>query len=459
MSQGRVLVVDDDRDMCRLLESALGKRGFQVVSRMSAAEGFDLLSSDDFDVVVTDLNMKGMNGLELCERTVANRPDVPVVVITAFGSFETAVAAIRAGAYDFITKPFEVEALEMTLRRAVQHRVLREEVKRLRRAVEGGQRTGELFGSSAAMKKVYDLIARVAESDASVLITGESGTGKEVVARQLHEQSRRKEGPFVAINCAAMPETLLESELFGHTKGAFTDAKSASSGLFVQASGGTLFLDEIGDMPIGLQPKLLRSLQERKVRPVGGSVEVSFDARVVAATNRDLESAVDERRFREDLFYRINVIHIQLPPLRARGNDVLLLAQHFLENFAAVSNKKVSGLSTTAAEKLLGYHWPGNVRELANCIERAVALTHFEQIAVEDLPEKVRDYRQSHVIVASDDASDLVPMEEVERRYVLRVLEAVAGNKTLAAQILGFDRKTLYRKLERYGVLGDREGS
>src|SRR5262249_31451078 len=293
---------------------------------------------------------------------------------------------------------------------------------------------------------------RVSESDTSVLITGESGTGKEVVARALHQRSRRAGGPFVAINCAAMPETLLESELFGHEKGAFTDAKAKTLGLFVRASGGTLFLDEIGDMPLGLQPKLLRALQERKVRPVGGGGEVSFDARVIAATHRDLETAVDEKRFREDLYYRINVIHVPLPPLRARGNDVLILAQQFLHQFAAQSGKNVDGLSTAAAERLLSYHWPGNVRELSNSIERAVALTQFDRLQVEDLPEKVRDYRPSHIIVASEDASDLVSMEEVERRYVLRVLQAVGGNKTMAAQILGFDRKTLYRKLERYGV-------
>ncbi len=455
MTRGRVLVVDDDKDMCRLLETALGQKGFEISTRQSAAEAFEHLDAEDYDVVVTDLNMKGMTGLQLCERVVQNRPDVPVVVITAFGSLETAVAAIRAGAYDFITKPFEVEALELTLTRAVQHRVLREEVRRLRRVVSEKQ-LGELLGQSTAMRKVYDLISRVAESDATVLITGESGTGKEVVARALHQKSRRREGPFVAINCAAMPEALLESELFGHARGAFTDAKQSQQGLFVQASGGTLFLDEIGDMPLGLQPKLLRALEERKVRPVGAPAEVAFDVRVVAATNHDLESAVDEKRFREDLFYRINVIHITLPPLRARGNDILLLAQHFIETFASVSGKKVTGLSTAAAEKLLAYHWPGNVREVKNCIERAVALTQVEQIAVEDLPEKIRDYRQSHVIVASDDASDLVTMEEVERRYILRVLQAVAGNKTLAAQILGFDRKTLYRKLERYGVAGER---
>ena len=452
----RVLVVDDDKEMCRLLEVTLGKKGYTVDARTTAPEAFDLLTATDYDVVVSDLNMKGMSGLELCERIAQNRPDIPVVVITAFGTFETAVAAIRAGAYDFITKPFEVDVLELTLRRAVQHRVLREEVKRLRRAVEDRERGFEdLIGQSPAMLSVKELVQRVAETDTSVLITGESGTGKEVVARALHQRSRRSEGPFVAINCAAMPEALLESELFGHEKGAFTDAKAKTPGLFVQATGGTLFLDEIGDMPLGLQPKLLRALQERKVRPVGGGGEIGFDARIVAATNRDLETAVDEKRFREDLYYRINVIHVQLPPLRARGNDVLLLAQAFLQQLATQSGKSVVGLSTAAAEKILSYHWPGNVRELSNCVERAVALTQFDQLQVEDLPEKVRDYRQSHIIVASEDASDLVPMEEVERRYVLRVLQAVGGNKTMAAQILGFDRKTLYRKLERYGVTGD----
>ncbi len=452
--KNRVLIVDDDKAMARLLETTLGKKGYAVSTRGSGEEAFALLEQEDHDVVVTDLNMKGMTGLMLCERIAQNRPDVPVVVITAFGSLETAVAAIRAGAYDFITKPFELDGLKLTLERAVTHRSLREEVKRLRRVVSESQGTAELLGASPSMKKVYDLIAKVAEAEASVLITGESGTGKEVVARAVHEKSKRQGGPFVAINCAAMPEALLESELFGHVKGAFTDARTGSVGLFVQASGGTLLLDEIGDMPLGLQPKLLRALQERKVRAVGATTETPFDARVIAATNRDLESAVDERRFREDLFYRINVIHIQLPPLRARGNDVLLLAQRFLEGFATVSGKNVSGLSAAAAEKLLTYHWPGNVRELQNCIERAVALTTFELIAVEDLPEKVRNYQQSHVIVASEDGSDLVPMEEVEHRYILRVLQAVGGNKTLAAQILGFDRKTLYRKLERYGVGG-----
>jgi two-component system response regulator HydG len=302
------------------------------------------------------------------------------------------------------------------------------------------------------MKTVYDLLDRIVDSTASVLITGESGTGKEVAARALNERGPRRKGPFVAINCSAMPETLLESELFGHVRGAFTDARSARTGLCVQANGGTLLLDEIGDMPLTLQPKLLRALQERTVRPVGGDEEISFDVRVVATTNRDLRSLVEEGRLREDLYFRINVIHVEMPPLRARGGDALLLAQHFVDLQAARAGKRVTGISPAAAEKLQAYRWPGNVRELQNCIERAIALTRFEELAVDDLPETIRAYKSSHVLVAGDDPSELVALEEVERRYILRVMEAVGGNKTLGSQVLGITRKTLYRKLEQYGA-------
>jgi two-component system response regulator AtoC len=295
-----------------------------------------------------------------------------------------------------------------------------------------------------------------------VLITGESGTGKELAARSLHRRSARRDAPFVAVNCAALPEHLLESELFGHARGAFTDARASRPGLFARASGGTVFLDEIAEIPLALQPKLLRALQERSVRPVGSDLEVPFDARLITATNRDLESAVAERRFREELYYRINVLHIELPPLRARTGDILVLAQHFIERFAALAKKHISGPSAPAAERLLGYTWPGNVRELQNCMERAVALAQYEQIIVEDLPEKVRTYRRAPLVIDSDEPSELLPMEEVERRYILRVLDGVAGNKTLAAQILRMDRSTLYRKLERYGAksasAGDGEG-
>jgi two-component system response regulator HydG len=299
---------------------------------------------------------------------------------------------------------------------------------------------------------LYDQLARIADSEASVLITGESGTGKELVAKALHRRSRRADKPFVAVNCAALPDTLLESELFGHAKGAFTDAQAARKGLFVQAEGGTLLFDEIGEMPLAMQAKLLRALEEGKVRPVGGETEVSFDARIIAATNRDLESAVEEGRFREDLFFRVNVIHIELPPLRSRGTDTLLLAQHFLEQFAARSGKEVVGLSKPVAERLLAYTWPGNVRELRNAVERAVALARYDKLAVEDLPEKIRDYQSSQVFVAGTDPAELVPLEEVERRYILHVLDSVDGNKTLAARTLGLDRKTLYRKLQQYGA-------
>lgn len=452
---GRVLIVDDDRNLCEMLAAGLGRRGFDAEWVTNGKDAFARVRAGDFDVVVADLNMKGMTGIELCERVVADRPDLPFVVITAFGSLDTAIAAIRAGAYDFITKPFDTAAIALALDRAVQHRALRREVRRLREEARSAGRFGDLIGESPAMREVTELLARIAETDPPVLITGESGTGKEIVARALHARGTRADGPFVAVNCAAIPENLLESELFGHTRGAFTDARAARAGLFQMAHGGTLFLDEIGEIPLVLQPKLLRALQERKVRAIGSDQETAFDARIIAATNRDLEQAVEDKRFREDLYYRINVIRVELPPLRARGADVLLLAQQFLDGFARRMSKPVIGISAPAAEKIVAYAWPGNVRELQNCVERAVALTHYDRIAVEDLPETVRSYRRSHVLVAADDPRELVTMDEVERRYVLRVLEATGGNKKAAAKVLGFDRRTLYRKLERWGMPTD----
>ena len=451
---GRVLVVDDDPTMAETLAMGLPGWGFETTARTSAPQALDLLAGEDYDVVVTDLSMGGMNGIELCERIAANRPDIPVVVMTAYGSLETAVAAIRAGAYDFVTKPFELGAMALTLERAVRHRGLQAEVKRLRLRV-ATQEPGELLGDSPGMRKVRDVIVRVADSDASVLVTGESGTGKELVARALHRHSRRGGAPFRALNCAALPETLLESELFGHVRGAFTDARTAHTGLFLQANGGTLFLDEIGDMPPGLQAKLLRALQERRVRPVGGESELHFDVRLVTATNRNLELAIEEGRFRKDLYFRINVINLDLPSLRTRGNDILLLAQHFLARSARQAHKSIRGLSSAAAERLLGYTWPGNVRELQNAMERAVAFARFEEVTVEDLPEKLRTYQRGHILVEGTDPAELVPLEEVERRYILRVLDAMSGSRTRAAQVLGLDRKTLYRKLEAYGHPSD----
>jgi two-component system response regulator AtoC len=448
----RVLIIDDDRSMCEVLAEWLSLRGHQPTWRTSAAQAHQLLGERDFDVVLTDLSMEGMNGLELCERVVSSDADLPVIVVTAFGSMESAIGAIRAGAYDFVTKPVDMDTLALAVERAAEHRSLKQEVRRLRGAAAHPEQLPNMVGASPAMDRVADLVNRVAESDVNVLITGESGTGKELVARALHARSDRRHGLFVAVNCAAVPETLLESELFGHARGAFTDARAARAGLFVRANRGTLFLDEIGEIPLGMQVKLLRALQERKVRPVGGDTEVAFDARLLAATNCDIDTEVAEKRFRKDLYYRINVVRIDVPPLRTRGNDVLLLAHHFLEQAAERTGKPVVGLAAAAAEKLLGYDCPGNVRELENCIERAVALARHDHVTVEDLPEKIRSFHGSPLFFPNDDPNELIPMQQVEQRYIQRVLKAVGGNKTQAAKVLGFDRRTLYRKLERYGL-------
>jgi len=448
----RILLVDDDAALCDLIAQRLARRGLEVVHRSAPLEALELLTHGDFDVVVTDVNMPGMNGIALCERISTNHPDLPVIVITAFGDLSTAIAAIRVGAHDFLNKPFEIEELLLRLDRACRHRALRAEVQRLREVVAGSDASAELLGESAAMRKLRDLLARIASAEAPVLITGETGTGKELVARHLHARSRRREAPFVVVDCGAIPHALLESELFGHVRGAFTDARVDRRGLFLEADGGTLFLDEIGELPLELQPKLLRVLQERVVRPVGSNAQQAFDVRMIAATNRDLPAMVDEGRFRQDLFFRLEVLHVALPPLRSRGQDVLPLAQHFLSHFAARSGRPVKGLSGPVAERLVAYAWPGNVRELQNCIERAVAVADYADLVVDDLPERIRSYRSDDVIVSTRDPAELVPVEEVERRYILKVLEAVGGRKTDAARILGLDRKTLYRKLERYAA-------
>ncbi len=449
--KGHALIVDDEQEICDLLEMVLGRHGIKSTTSTSAQRALDLVRTEDFDVLLTDLNMPEMSGLDLCERVLGARPNMPVVVITGQGSLEAAIGAIRVGAYDFLTKPVDPQLLYVCVSRAIQHRALQNEVKRLRDAVaEGVDARNQIVGHSGAMRRVYDLIERVGGSDASVLIHGETGTGKELIARAIHTRSRRNEGPFVAINCAAVPHSLIESELFGHARGAFTDAKADRKGLFVQAGGGTLFLDEIGELPIEMQPKLLRALQERKVRPVGANAEIPFDARIVAATNRNLEDEIHEKRFREDLYYRINVVKIDVPPLRERGGDALHLAQFFLDQFARRNDKPGLALSTTAAEKLAAYNWPGNVRELENCMEHAVALARFDQITIEDLPEKIRAYHSERFVMAANDPGEIVTMDELERRYIMRVLSLVSGNKSRAAEALGFDRRTLYRKLERY---------
>jgi DNA-binding NtrC family response regulator len=446
-----VFVIDDEREMVDLIALGLKKRGFAVVPFGAGADALAAIPGRDVDVIVTDLNMKGMTGLELCQRVAADRPDIPVLMLTAFGSFETAVGAIRAGAYDFVTKPVEIEALAIAIRRAAEHRALRGEVRRLREVVASTRGRGELVGASAAMQQVFQLVDQVSATDATVLITGERGTGKQAVAREIHRRSRRAAGPFIAVDCAAIPEPRLEAELFGHAGDAAGDT-GPGRGLFREAGGGTLFMGEIGELPPALQPRLLRALQERKVRPVGADAEVAVDVRLVAATGRDLEEMVEDRRFREDLYYRINVIHVPLPPLRARGGDVLVLAAHLLRRHAAVLDRKVVGLSTAAAERMMTYDWPGNVRELESCLERAVALARFEEIQVDDLPDKIRASGRRHGPLSGTELPELLTLEEIERRHVLRVLEACGGNRTDAAKVLDLDRKTLYRKLLRWGV-------
>lgn len=451
MRAPRILLVDDDVDMCETLSAGLKSRGYQSTYCHGAEEALHLMSESDYDIVITDIKMPGLSGIELCQRLLKSWPHTLIVVMTAFGSLDSAVSAIRAGAFDYLSKPFHFEELSIVVARGVKMLEMDREITRLRQAVSGSNVSYEMIGESPAMAKLHSLLERIGDSTSSALILGESGSGKELVAKALHERSR-PDGPFVAINCAAMPENLLESELFGHEKGAFTDAKSQRDGLFRKADGGTLFLDEIGEMPVGLQAKLLRAIQEKKVRPLGGHTEYAFDARFLAATNQDLEAAIEAGSFREDLYFRLNVIQIDVPPLRARGNDIYLLAQAFLRAQCAREGRIITDFAQPAIEKLLGYRWPGNIRELQNAVQRAVTLAQHDHIIVEDLPDKVRDYQSAHIISASEDPADLVTMEEIEKRYIQRVMEVVGGNKSLAAKVLGFDRKTLYRRLESYDI-------
>jgi DNA-binding NtrC family response regulator len=379
-----------------------------------------------------------------------NRPNTPVIVITGFGNMSSAVEAIRAGAHDFMTKPIEAQLLQHAVERALRLRHLREQVRRLEQVeVPSTEGVGSLIGASRAMRGVYDLIRRVAATDTTVLLSGESGTGKELVASAIHQLSART-GRFIGINCAAMPGELLESELFGHVRGAFTDAKADRDGLFEQAAGGTLLLDEIGEMPLDMQPKLLRVLQERVVRRVGGNTSVRMTARLIAATNRDLEGEVEARRFREDLFYRLNVVQIHIPPLRARGNDVLLLAEHFVKKLSARVGKSVASISPEAQRKLLAYDWPGNVRQLENALERAVALMRSDEVQIEDLPDRIIRFVPTSRADDDVDLENVLTLDDLERRQIERAIRQHHGNKTRAAKALAIDRRTLYRKLERY---------
>jgi two-component system response regulator HydG len=448
-----ILVLDDDEAMGAYLVEALLPWGFHATATASVDDALVTLDAGEFQAVVTDVQMKGRDGFEFTRLLGRSRPDLPVIVVTAFGSIQLAVDAMRLGAYDFLPKPFEVEVLALTLRRALEHRGLAKEVQRLRELIEEERFEDGLIGLSGAMRAVFSLIDRLSDSDASIVIQGETGTGKELVARAIHRKSPFADGPFVALNCAAMPGDLLESELFGHEKGAFTGAVRRKDGLFLQADGGSLFLDEIGELSSDLQPKLLRVLQERRLRRVGGTEEIPFGTRIIAATHRDLGDEAGEDSFRRDLYFRLAVLQVTLPPLRERGADIYLLAEHFLSRNSQAIRKGVQGFTSDAKQRLLDYLWPGNVRELQNCIERAVALADTEAIRVQDLPDRIQEQAPDRIVLPLGPAEEFLSMSEIEQQYIRRVMAATGGNKTRAARVLGFDRKTLYRKLERYGIL------
>jgi DNA-binding NtrC family response regulator len=451
-----ILVVDDDAAMRDYLREELEHEGFRVETAASGRTGIERVKHGGIDLVVSDVKMPDLDGLDLLREVREVHPTPSVITITAFGSIDTAIRAVKLGAFDYITKPFQIEQLVLVIEKALSELALRSEVARLRAEVARTVRFENIIGRSRSMQDVFALVRRVASSQASVLITGESGTGKELVARAIHAHSPRATRPFVAVNCAAIPETLLESDLFGYKRGAFTDARADRPGLFVEAGGGTLFLDEIGELPLPLQPKLLRVLQEREVRPLGANKSERVDVRVLAATNRQLEKRLKDGRFREDLFYRLNVIHIDLPPLRERTEDVLPLAEHFLDRSAQRAGKALRGFKESAKKILLGYAWPGNVRELENVIERAVALAEGEIVAPEDLPPAMRDRKNQDRITTA--LAQGLTLDELEREYIQRVLEAEGGNKTRAAQRLGLDRKTLYRKLDEYAAAASGDG-
>jgi DNA-binding NtrC family response regulator len=445
-----ILVVDDDAAMRDYLRDELEHEGFRVLTAEGGRAGVERVKQGGVDLVVSDVKMPDLDGLDLLREVRAVDPSPYVITITAFGSIDTAIRAVKLGAYDYVTKPFEFDQLLMTIEKALGERELRSEVNRLRAEVARRDRLENLIGRSQAMQEIFDLIRRVSGSPANVLITGESGTGKELVARAIHSHSPRKARPFVGVNCAAIPGTLLESDLFGYKRGAFTDARTDRQGLFVEADGGTMFLDEITELPLPLQPKLLRVLQEHEVRPLGASRSERIDVRVIAATNRNIEASLQAGEFREDLYYRLNVIQIQIPPLRARNEDILPLATHFLARSAARAQKALRGFSEATHKILLGHHWPGNVRELENVVERAVALCEREIIGPEDLPPALRERKNPDRLAGA--VAQGLTLEQLEREYIERVMQAEGGNKTRAAQRLGLDRKTLYRKLDEYAA-------
>jgi DNA-binding NtrC family response regulator len=448
---GRILIVEDDREMARFLDQLLRDEGYAVEIAYDGPGALEMVGQCRFDLIISDLMMPRMKGTELIRQLKENESEVPVLVITAFGTIENAVEAMKAGALHYITKPFRTDEFLLHVQRALENYRLHDELDRLRTQVRGRYQFENLVGQSEKMQKVFDVVARVSDLSANVLILGESGTGKEMIARAIHVHGPRAQGPFIPLNCAAIPETLLESELFGYVRGAFTDARRDRPGLFQEAEGGVLFLDEISEISPALQAKLLRVLEDKEVRPLGSNKAVKVDVRLLSATNRDLEQLVQEGVFRQDLYYRLNVIRLELPPLRDRPEDIPLLADHFLNKFAKTSKRAVSGIRKDALAALMRYSWPGNVRELEHAIERAVLLGNQPMIGPEDLPGScVSVDSPSGPLTAA--LARAYTLRDLEREYIQRVLEDTNGNKTEAAKILGVDRTTLYRKLEDYKI-------
>jgi DNA-binding NtrC family response regulator len=448
-SQIRILVVDDDEVTCKLLEEVLSKEGYRVEKALNGREAIEKGTQKSYEVILTDIKMAGVDGMEVLRTYRQKSPDSIVIMMTAFGSIETAIGAIKEGAYDYVSKPFKLDEIKLTIRRALEQKRLIEENLLYRRELITQYKIENIVGRTPAMLQVYKTIARVADSRSTVLITGESGTGKELVARAIHFNSPRAGKPFVAVDCGSLAETLLESELFGHIRGAFTGAVASKKGLFEEADGGTCFLDEVGDISLAMQAKLLRVLQEHEIKRVGGNEPLKIDVRIVAATNKNLEGLVEEKKFREDLFYRLNVVSLNLPPLRERAEDIQLLADHFLRKFAEENKKAISQISPEAMDLLLAYGWPGNVRELENVIERSVTLSHHSVILPEDLPRRIRAEKKQDLAQA---LPSHLPLAELEKIYIQKILEETGGNKKKAADILGIDRRTLYRMAARYGL-------
>ena len=448
----RILIAEDNTQMREFLQEVLEDAGYQTVTAIDGRAALVQLEREDemFDLVITDVRMPGLPGDELLSAVRERRPEAPVIVITAFGTIEQAVEMVKHGAFQYLTKPFETPDLLSTVEQALTASEAQRAQARLRR--ETPATPAKIIGAARPMRALFELIAVAARNNSTVLIVGESGTGKELVARAIHEMSERK-GAFVPVNCAAIPAELVESELFGHMGGSFTGAKQARAGLFEAADGGTLFLDEIGELPLALQPKLLRALQEGAVRRVGANAERQVNVRIIVATNSDLEKEVSEGRFREDLYWRLNVIKIKVPPLRERPLDIPLLVEHFIDKTCQALGKPPLDVAPEALATLTAYTWPGNVRELENAIERAVAFCQGATLTPEVLPERVRTSGEAATLIARSSMQDL-PLREMERDYILEILRRTDGNKKRAAEILGIDRKTLYRKLDEYRAEG-----